>query len=206
MGKISVQRALTEIKTIDARIEKKTLSLRVVEIAKEGKLLSGTDKIDFNKRAESDLNSLSDLIGRKSLLKLAINKSNLVTEIKIKTDTITVAGAILLKEVFKQKEILYDKMQNQLGEITRKVNSVNDRVNENALKLAQSALGKDNVDIGETDVDMVIKPFLKINLLEIIDPLSVSELVLEGKDEIIDFFSDIDILLSESNALTFIEV
>ncbi|GAG32212.1 unnamed protein product, partial [marine sediment metagenome] len=75
-----------------------------------------------------------------------------------------------------------------------------------ALKLAEAALQKDNVKINDGDAVAITEPFIKKNRFELVDPLKVEELTEELQTDVDDFETEVDAVLSEINAITFIQI
>ena len=67
-------------------------------------------------------------------------------------------------------------------------------------------MGKDNVKIGENDVNSITEPYIEKNEFHLVDPLNLAKTIEDLSDEIEDFESNVDAALSEINALTFIEI
>ena len=95
--KITINKALTDLKLLDKKIEKLECSIQCI-----GLKLNSSEKIenslktveDFQNSAIEDYQKLIDLIARYNKLKNLITISNATTQIKIWKETITVAEAI----------------------------------------------------------------------------------------------------------------
>jgi hypothetical protein len=79
-------------------------------------------------------------------------------------------------------------------------------VEQNLQKVLEATFGKDNVKITKDDMDAVRKPFLESNEWGLVDPLKIEESIEKLETEIGEFESEVDAVLSETNAITLIEV
>jgi len=204
--KMSLHRALGEIKLIDSKIEKKTASLVPVGIYQGTKKI-GTIELDaFKTAAKSNYDSIMSLIVRKNAIKNLIVAANAITVVEIGNKSMTIADAINYKSLIEYKKELLERLKiaqkANLAELERN----NNVVNANLQSLLEKALGKDAVKTSGDEVEAISKPYLEKNEWKFYDPLGITQLI-EGLDkEISDFELEVDYKLSEINATTFIEV
>jgi len=205
--KMTIHRALAELKLIDSRIEKGIKTIIPTGTMQKGKLVSGLyTKEDFEENAKSKYQSVIDLIERKGKIKSAIVKANSTTTVNIGGVEMTIADTINFKmSIGLKKQLILDLVSkhNKAKENVEKNNAI---VEENALKLAAAALSKDNVKLGDNDVMSVTKPFLENNTFKLIDPLEVEKLTDVLQKEVTDFEVEVDATLSEINAITIIKI
>ena len=151
--KMTIHRALAELKLIDSRIEKGIKTIIPTGTMQKGKLVSGLyTKEDFEENAKSKYQSVIDLIERKGKIKSAIVKANSTTTVNIGGVEMTIADTINFKmSIGLKKQLILDLVSkhNKAKENVEKNNAI---VEENALKLAAAALSKDNVKLGDNDV------------------------------------------------------
>lgn len=205
--KMTIHRGLAELKLLDARIEKNINLLLPSEIMQEGKLVNDYyKKEEFEKNAKAKFQSIQDLIKRKNLIKSAIVKVNTITEVQIGEKKYTIADAINFKAIIKAKKILVEELTTKHRQAKAKAEEKNKKVDDNALRLAEAALQKDNVKINDGDAIAITEPYVKKNKFHLIDPLSVEELVAKLQEEIDEFETEVDAVLSEINAVTYIEI
>ena len=205
--KMTIHRGLAELKLLDARIEKNINLLLPSGIMQEGKLVNDYyKKEEFEKNAKAKFQSIQDLIKRKNLIKSAIVKVNTITEVQIGEKKYTIADAINFKAIIKAKKILVEELTTKHRQAKAKAEEKNKKVDDNALKLAEAALQKDNVKINDGDAIAITEPYIKKNKFHLIDPLSVEELVAKLQEEIDEFETEVDAVLSEINAITYIEI
>lgn len=207
MDKMTIHRALSELKLIDARIEKAISAIEPTGVTQKDKLVNQFHKKeDFEKEAKAKFQSVNDLIERKNKIKSAIVKANGITQVEINGEKMTIADAINFKQVidFKKKLIATLEQKHRNAKATAERN--NKQVEDNALRLAEAALQKDNVKINDGDAVAITEPYLTKNHFHLVDPLKVDELVEKLQTEVNDFESEVDAVLSEINAVTVIEI
>lgn len=206
MEKLTIHRALSELKTINARIERLIESLQPSGVMQKGKLVNGTTQLeDFNKDALSRFQSVVDLIDRRNKIKSAIVKANGVTLVKVATREMSIADAINAKAIATLRAKFIETMQKKHSQAKASLEKNNAQVDANALQLATVALQKQGIKIGDDDAQKVIGPFLEANRFSLVDPLGADKKVEEMAKELGDFLSEVDAVLSEINAVTFIE-
>ena len=205
--KITIHRALAELKLIDSKIEK-AIETAVPSgwVQKDGKVNSMIDKEEFTNDVRSKYQKITDLINRKAAIKSAIVKANSETEVKIADNTMFIVDAINFKNIVSAKKDLINRFTRVHTNVKGQVLTNNERVKENAMKLAEAALGKDNVKIGENDVESITKPYLENNTFELIDPMNCDKLIETLQNEVDEFETEVDAVLSEINAVTLIEI
>lgn len=206
MEKVTIHRALSELKLIGAKIQKGIDELNPSGIVQKDKLVNGVyQKEDFEKKALESFQSVTDLIDRRNRIKSAIVRANGVTVVKIAGDEMTIADAINLKAVIGLKKAVTETLKKRHNQTKATLEQSNAKVDAGALQLAQIALGKQGIKIGDNDAQAVIEPFLKANKYDLVDPIGVENKVAELEKKIGDFEAEVDAVLSEINAVTFIE-
>lgn len=204
--KMTAHRALAELKLIDSKIEKQVEELSAVALVQKSKKIGNYLSVeDFSSKAQSKYDSITALIARKTRIKSALVKSNSNTKIKIGDKEMTVADAITSKETIGLKKSLVEKLKAEQRSAIAELNRVNEAVNKNAQILLQNALGTDQSKAETSVVDAIQKPYLEANLFSLVDPLKAEEKISSLETEIENFEANVDAVLSESNAITFIE-
>lgn len=205
--KMTIHRALSELKLIDSKIEKQINEIVPSGIYQKGKLINNYVKEeDFSNSAKSKFDSVNDLIERKNAIKSAIVEANGVTKVKISEKEMTIADAINFKAVVKFKKKLIETLKARQQQAVAQLNQQNTVVEQNVQRILEATFGKENVKAGKDDVESVRKPYMDANEFHLFDPLKVSEKVEAMEKEVGDFEMEVDAVLSEINAVTFIEV
>lgn len=208
--KMTIHRALAELKLIDSRIEKGINVVEPTGLMQLGKPVNGFySKEDFEKEVKAKYQSVTDLIDRKNKIKSAIVKANGTTNVVVGGKTMTIADAINFKTVITVKKTLIAQLQRKHNAVKAKFNQENEKINTVALENAKIMIGKqgdDRVKPNDEDVKNIVEPFVKRNEFHLVDPLKVEETVEKLQIEVDEFEVEVDAVLSEINALTEIEI
>ena len=196
---ISITRALNELKLLDKRIEKTILSSKFLTL----KINEKNQDNDF--KPKENLQSINDLIKRRSLMKSKIMESNAETEVTIAGTKMTVVEAIELKDSIKYKKKLLEKLVKDCKSTRASIENINSDVKERLDVLLQSHFGKD-AKVKDSDTEAIIKPFMNMNEAKEVDLINIDNIIISLTGEIDSFESEVDFILSESNAITKIEI
>ncbi len=207
MEKMTIHRALSELKLIDARITKQISEIEPTGIFQKGKLINGyKTPEDFNTTAKSKMDSVNDLIKRKVTIKSAIVNSNSTTKVNVGGTEMSVADAITFKGVIAFKKQLIDKLNRSHKKSVADLTNNNGVVEKNVQILLEHTFGKESTKADARDIEAIRKPYLENNEFHLADPLSVEKVIEAMEKEISTFESEVDAVLSESNAVTIIEI
>lgn len=205
--KMTIHRALAELKLIDSKIENQINDINPIGVHQKGKLINNYVKEeDFKSRAESNYTSVLDLIKRKSNIKSGIVQSNSNTKVTISGKEMSVADAITAKSTVDFKKKLIVKLNTLHTQSVGHLNRNNELIAKNMQAILEATFGKENVKAGEGDVNSVRKPYMEANEFHLFDPIEVTKKVEALQKEVSEFEAEVDATLSESNAVTFIEV
>ena len=199
MEKITITRALAELKLLDKRIAKAISEGKFVSYSINGKNAINTFKPSEEKQ------SIEALIARRATIKAAIMKSNATTKVTIGNVEMLVIDAIEMKETIKYKENFLQQLKSQQLNIRYTIASTNENVNARLDKLLEANFGKESKTKAD-EMEAISKPFLERNEAKLEDPLNLDSLIESLSEEILAFTSNVDYALSESNALTQIEI
>ena len=207
--KMTIHRALVELKLIDSKIEKSINLLNPVGMYQEGKLVDGvTELAEFEKNATSKYQSVTDMIDRKCKIKTAIVAANAVTTVTVNDKTMTIADAITFKTVIEFKKqlikVLDTRNRNNKALFIKK----NEEINAVALNNAKIMLGRqdDNAKPTDKDVEEITTPYIKRTEFHFADPLEIEIKIEQLQIEVENFEAEVDAVLSEVNSLTIIEI
>ena len=207
---MTIHRALSELKLIDARIEKAINVVEPTGLMQKDKGVNGFyAKDEFEKDVKSKYQSVTDLIDRKNAIKSAIVKANGITTVIIGERNMTIADAINFKTVILVKKNLINALTKKHNSVKAKFTQENERINNVALENAKIMIGKqgdDRVKPNDDDVKNIVDPFVKRNEVHLVDPLKVEELTEILQDEVNEFEAEVDAVLSEINAITKIKI
>lgn len=209
--KISITRALTEIKHLSDIINRSTNQSFVgIAKGKDSKKVSvdspTTSVADVETRLKGNLQSVLDLITRRDTLKRAVVLSNARTVVTINSKTMTVAEAIEMKTGILFKQTLLSALRMQFVQARGKVDAANQKLLAEIDVAVQAAYANEKGKVDEEQYKAVATPRLNQSELSLIDPNKIEEKIAALETELNGFITEVDFVLSESNARTEIEV
>lgn len=206
MTKITITRALAEIKLLQKRIDDKISNLMVVGYQQYGKmqdLYSHMEISAFEKQAKEELQSVEDLMNRITLIKTAIDKSNSTTIVKICGKEMTIQEALVEKKFIENKKDLLSKLKNLKDKANRGFQNCVERVNSEVDELRKSLVSENS---NKETIEAVCSSTMELKYPKMVDPCDLTKRVESLENDIEDFENNIDYALSESNSVTYIEV
>jgi hypothetical protein len=201
---LTITRALVELKTLDSRINKLILNNYFIIYKTKNKNYSINEE-EFKKNALSEYQSLNDLISRREKIKNAITLSNSKTLVTIGDKSMTVSNAIEFKATIEYKKSLLEIMKKQRQMVTIESENHKQRVQQKVDDNVKIICGKDSKPDANV-IQTISDGITKGDPIEIFDPLNIDNIIKELETTIEDFSANVDYVLSESNALTSIEV
>lgn len=199
---ISITQALAELKLLDKRINKALDNVTWADVKTKSRPID-TEK--FAKTVKAEYQSFTDLVKRRDTIKRAVVKANASTRVKVGTWEGTVAEAIEYKMSIFYKKRLLDTMRAQLLKAKETFSSQQEAVDGRLEKLLHSELGKDVKTSPET-ITALTNTFRENNKVELVDPLDLATQALALEEDIEEFETNVDWVLSETNGKTMIEV
>lgn len=199
MEKISITRALNELKLLDKRITKKTANGTFMGIE-----VGGVQQYP-NFSPVEDYNSVVDLIERRGSIKGAIMNSNATTDVTIGGNTMKVVDAIEMKNSIKYYKDLLSKLKSEARQTRAQIAEGNEDVFNRLDRLLVANFGKESKS-KDSEYEAIAKPFLAKNEYVEADPLGINDKIEDLEEFIDNFESEVDFVLSESNAVTMIQV
>ncbi len=211
MTKISVTRALTEIKHLSDRIERaaneKFIGVMKGKNSFEVCVSAPSQSVEsVSNSFKKNLQAVNDLISRRERLKKAVISSNATTMVTVSGVNMTVAEAIEKKTSIAFKQRLLSTVSQQYVSSKTRVESENAKLSAEINTAVQAAYANDKGKVDEDQYNAVANPRLERNEYSLIDPNNVDSVITSLKNEIDDFLQEVDFVLSESNARTEIEV
>lgn len=202
--KMTVHMLLSEMKTIEKRIEKAVDAIIPIA-AKEhaSKKVNAVDVAEFTKTAQREQQRALDLIARHNAMKAALYKYNTEKEVEIAGKTMTVAQALwLMEHGMDEKRKLLEHYEKAYAKVVKEVEKANGAaLNQAAERAADIACGsKDKADKDQY-LEMVEK-YKTSHQLEYVDPLNLKERINELSEEIEKFKAEADARIQTANAVT----
>ena len=206
MAKLSLHRALAELKLIDSKISRKVKELNPVGYKQGEGLVNGIiDGNKFAKDAKADYDSLMSLISRKEVIKSAIMLANCVTKVTIGGKEYTITDAITQRNSIIAKKDVVSTMKSKYNSVVASINRTNEASEERLQKLLEAMYGKESKPDSKA-IEATCTSYRKTNSLDFVDPLGVKDQFEKLEEEIALFEADVDATLSEINSLTMIEI
>lgn len=201
--KMSVHRGLSELKLYSNKIDSVMNSAFVLANKQSNKMIGGRSVEEVEKAIGSQFDSIKALIENRKRIKSAIVKSNAETTVVVGGNTMTVAEAIERKASIEFEKEFLSHLQNQFLQQNRIVETQNEQLQTKLESFLQATLGE------KRDVEQVkalTKTFEDSNKFVLIDPKRIQSQIEDLSKSIEEFSSQVDYILSESNATTFFEV
>lgn len=203
---MTVQEGLNQLKILRDRIAAATNQPFVSTANAKGMVTSlGVSAEQFGHRAQSSLQSATDLINNYRAIKRAINQSNARVEIVIDDRAITVAEAIDWKKSIDFVIALRNKLTMDLTAAQRTVGQNHERVQRDAEASAQTLFNqRDNANA--KDYDAFIELFLARNAMRLVDDVRAQDVIDALTTHIDNFRAQVDLALTVSNVTNSITV
>ncbi len=196
---MTATRALNELKLLDKRITKK-IGNSCFLTAKTGETIQDTEC-----DAVSSLQSVHDLIARREKVKEALMLSNSTTIVKIGEESMTVAAAIEKKSSIKYMDHLLGVLRDQRYMVKANIDRDNEASQDRLDRLLESTFGKD-LKARPSEITDISDTFWRTNKVELHDTIEIDRQIEDMDDYIDEFKSEVDLVLSESNAKTEITI
>lgn len=207
--RMSIHKALAEIKVLDNRIiDAITDGTYCLANKHSNDKIKGVTVDEYKKVMQGCYDKVNDLINRNNAIKKAVTLSNAVTKVKINGVEFTVAEAIWMKNHgIEFKEELRDILKRQYNKAQAEIIAHNgDDLDKRAEQYVIGLYGSKEGKIDTEAFEKTKKEFIKANQYDLVDPISILEKIDQLEEEISKFKSEVDATLSESNAVTEIEI
>ena len=205
---MTIHQGLSERKKLKNKIEREINNAKFVGTKKgSSNTVYDTDltEEEYKVQASSTLQSIEDLIKRDGNIKRAIILSNATTKVVIGGIEMTVAEAIEKKAAITLKKSLLNSLRNQSVRAQRRVNERNEEVDSMVARQLETFNGGKNGNAKTDDIKTMEKMWREQFSWGVVD-FGVSDVIAKLTKEIEDFEAEVDAKLSESNAVTKIEI
>ena len=205
--KLTVHKALAELKTLDDRINSEITGSVFVRANRHNNMkIFGKTIPDFMADTESSYQSVKALINRRNAMKRAVVLSNAITKVNIGGVEYTVAEAIEMNNHGMENLVeLRNCLREQYSSVKRMVESENDDKLVKACENYIQAPFGTKEKINNPDIEMAQKVYMANNTYDIVTGFDIEKIIKELTDRIDAFKAEVDSALSVSNALTVIE-
>ena len=205
--RISVTRALAEIKSLTGRIETALAESTFVAVTKgKGERRTVNNSARPVQVVENELKSafqrIGDLMQRRRTLKKGVMLSNAMTMVNIGGCDITVAEAIERKASLALHTALYTRLRNQYAAANTTVITGNEKLNQQIEAAVIAAYGSDAKSAPSAEAYAgVADPRRRDHELSLLDPCDIASQINKQAEYINSFNTEVDYVLSESNAI-----
>ena len=204
--RMSVHRALAELKLLNSKVERELANgVFVLANRTTNRAIKGHTLAEVNAELTGNFDRVKALISNRGKIKSAIVLSNANTFVQIAGEELTVAEAIEKKSSIQLRKNFLTVLKRQYVQNNTVVEKENDQLPSKLETYLSSVLGE-KTNRTASDVALHTKVFEDNNRFELIDPRKISVYIRTLEKEIDDFETQVDYVLSESNALTHIEV
>lgn len=209
---MTIHKALAELKTMDARIDRAMgEATYVLAVKHSAEKINGVTVADFKDKMKSGYQKVNDLMARRDAMKRAIVLSNATTKVKVGGEEMTVAEAI------EEKNHGMEFKKTLLGTLTYAYNLAQNEFNRNSgealekkaetyvLSVIQSQPKDSKMAVDSDAMKTLRQTYIDNNSYDMLDPINIAKVIEELDVEINEFETEVDAALSVSNALTVIE-
>ena len=214
MPQMSVHRALTRLKTLDAQILKAAQQGVYVAMAKGDKKLVTTSTVRtltaeaVEVRVKADYQSVTDLIAERAKLKSKVVASNAATMIEVAGVKMTVAEAIERKDnSIKYEQALLQTLRAQLGRVSAEFAQQQGVLEREISEKQASLAGREtNTKMNAEEMNGLTNMIAQREQPIMLDPIGLDAEIQKLDKAIVSFLEEVDSALNESNAVTKIDV
>ena len=211
MATYTITRALAKIKTLESQLVKKQRETFVTTFVKSR--LNIQDGKDLQAKLTANLQSAVDIKNEILKIKLAVQNSNLVTKVRVAGIEMSVREAIETKVLYENHfRYIADKMQRDLNESRKSQAVINKEIdtayNNTVIELTKSdkSISQDELNMRAESAIKYIRDSKEVAIVSF-DPTKETETAVHEFDKAVsEFLDEIDFTLSETNAVTTIEV
>lgn len=208
--KISITRALVELKRYDQRIAQALNAVFVARVQGRGanrKVVGTQDTVTASEaKIKGNFDKVDALIANRAALKSAIVLSNATVKVKVLGREVSVAEAIELKTSVNQRQQYLGVLRSQNVQTKQYVEKANIDLQTKIDVSLNNIYGSDKAKVTSEMVAMVSDPQKDQYEQSALDPSGIEARIEKLQAEILEVESELDFILSESNARTEIEV
>jgi hypothetical protein len=159
---------------------------------------------ELKKQAESTLDSITNIIKNRRALKAKIALSNAVTEVTIAEQVMTIVECIEYKNSIQQDKELLSSLERIYSSVQNGYQEELEDAREKITELLNAKLSSDSNKNSNSEV--LAKELQRIYNPALMDPINLGKYIENLRESIERFETDVDVVLSISNAHTFIEL
>lgn len=205
---MNVHKALSELKVLDKRCADAINSSTFCVANEHANMkIKGRTIPEVKTQMQADYDNVTALIARRKALRRALMLSNAQTKVTIAGEEYTVAEAIEMRNHgIELDQLLLSSMSTQYNRCTVTIDMNNKQVLEKAEEHIQAMYANKEGKVNVEDTAQARQMYIDLHSYDMIDPLNVSKKIEQIKAHIDAFMSEVDSVLSVSNALTMITI
>lgn len=204
---MTIHQALAELKMLDKRIENAINSAKFATANKASNTkIGGKNVMEYVTEANSALQSIKNMLARRSAIRHAVSLSNATTKVVINGTEYTVAEAIEMhKTGINVFRMLCNEMMTQYRDAQATALRQNNVLDAAADRYIEGLYGSKE-KVQSADVLTVREAYIKSNTLEVVSVTNISDEIKALDEAASKFEAEVDAKLSVSNALTTITI
>ena len=212
MNKMSVTRALAELKRLDGRLNCMAIDQSIFVSVAVGrgdkqKVLGVSDTVqNVVSQIQSNRDRVNSMLEMRAKIKSAVVASNAATKVKLGAREMTVAEAIELKKSIDVKRNMLNTYRRQVIQANALVYSQNATLDAQIETNLATIYGNEKGKVDASMFEAIAKPQREQKEASLIDPIKINDLIKSLEEEISLVETELDFTLSEINAKTEIEV
>lgn len=210
--KMSITRALAEIKRLDDRINREIMNGTFVGVTvgknQLRKMHQGNQTIsDAEAAIKGSFQRVDALMRNRERIKAAVVKSNATVEVTIGDRTLTVAEAIELKKSVSLKETYLVQLRRHLQAATINIEAIREKMQQSIDRSIDAVYSSGSTQkVTSEQYDAVAKPQEERSTPALLDPADIASRITALEADVSLVKTELDFVLSESNARTDIDV
>lgn len=207
--KITVTRALAELKILGTRIENAIANgiyVAAVRGSRNVPLLQTKSAEEVSADIMASYQSVESLIKRRDAIKRAVIVSNAETQVTIGGQTMSVAEAIERKSSITYLQQFVAAVSRQCIAVSNQIQAQNLKVEQDIEKRVMAAYGNDKGKVTAEQHSLIADAVKGESEAKMLDPAKIENKIVSLRKQYEDFTTEVDFVLSESNARTEIEV
>lgn len=207
MEQMSVHKGLAELKLLGDRTHRAIVDgIYCTHNKRSNQKIAGMEIKDCeDKVIRAGYDKVVSLLGRRQRIKSAIVKSNAVTMVEIAGVKMSVAEAIDRKSSIEYDKFFLDALKKQYSHTLGIIEGNNSDLTERADSQI-NALYDNKESVDPKKIQTLKDDYINENTFDLIDPINIREKIEVLEKQIEDFLLEVDFKLSESNALTMIDI
>lgn len=208
---MTVTRALVELKRLDDRINSAIsqgvfVGVTVGKDAQRKVVNSHISVSEAENQIKGSFDTVEQLIANRQKIKSAVVLSNAQTKVTVLGREMSVAEAIELKSTITFRTVFANTLKRQSQAAQLAVNDLQTKLDDAIERGVTTLYGSDKSKVDAGAYEAVATPQRNSKQPAVLDPQKISEKIAKVEKEISDLSSEVDFILSESNARTTIEV